>query len=123
MKNLPLSIGIIMKSLIAIFLLSCDTPSESSMNADRADNVVDLLDRNIFTESFIKEKIKLGMSRKDVESLLGHANNSDEFMGGRRSVYFLSAPQSKGLHLVGFSVLYSESGFVDSVDLQWMGVP
>jgi hypothetical protein len=122
MKFFLLPINIFLNITIIIFILSCDNPNGSSKK-NNIDDAVGLLDRNIYTESFIREKIKLGMSRNDVESLLGHAKKSDEFMGGLRCVYFLSAPQSKGLHLVGFSVLYSESGLVNSVDMQWMGVP
>lgn len=115
-------------------VISCDKNSgqwdEVNSNAQRAVETVEAvipssslveLDRNVFNKEFIDLNLTKGMPQDKVEKIIGPAYKYKEFMGTIRADYRLSDPGSKGLRMVGFTVVYKDEKLY-AVDESWLGI-
>jgi outer membrane protein assembly factor BamE (lipoprotein component of BamABCDE complex) len=117
MKYLLRSVLILASTLI----LSCGKSKQNTIDDDKQTNKSNLLDRNTYTEEYIKQIIVLGMTSNNVEATIGKPYKTEEFMGTIRSYYLLTPPQSKGLHLIEFIIIYKNNRVKD-IDTHWMGM-
>lgn len=79
------------------------------------------LDRNVFDKEFIDSNLIMGLPQDKVEKIIGPAYKYNEFKGTIRADYRLSDPGSKGLRMVGFTVVYKDEKLY-SVDESWLGI-
>lgn len=116
---------IIHSTFAAIFMtvLACKKPSKTHDNFPSTNtiekNSAGLLDSSIYTEEYLESKISKGMSSEEVTSLLGKPYRDVEFMGSVRASYLLTPQKSRGLNLVGFTVVYKDGKVLD-IDMNWM---
>ena len=76
------------------------------------------LNRDFYTEHFIKENILVGMSIADVEAKLGKPYDYTDFMDTKRACYFLDFPKD-GMNIIDYTMVY-KNGLLTNIDVTWM---
>lgn len=113
--------------LVIAFLPSCNNENKNNQETSTKNKIEEVqkykpLDRNLINEEFLKKNMKSGMTKEDVEKIIGSPYSIRKFMDTERAVYHLTPPHSnKGLNLVGFTIAYKEEK-LHSVDEDWLGV-